>query len=91
VRSITSIRQTVYWRWLLDAARVAPLLKAHWDRLTPSERNQLQHLVRKSKGRPSNLTVLERATLRRLVRKVELGRLGRDLATVVRTSRKKPK
>jgi hypothetical protein len=77
----------VLWPWLLEVARAAPLLKGHWDKLTPAERNQLQRLVRKSKGRPSNLTLVERATLRRLVRKLEIARLGRDLAQLARTAR----
>jgi hypothetical protein len=57
-------------------------MKRHWDRLTPAERRHLQKLVRKSKGRPSNLTVRERLTVRRLVRKLELKELGRDLTQV---------
>jgi hypothetical protein len=81
------IRRTVPWTWLVDVARAAPLLKGHWDKLTPAERNQLQRLVRKSKGRPSNLTLAERARLRRLVRKLEFARLGRDLAQLARTAR----
>jgi hypothetical protein len=78
VRGIT--RRTVPWTRLLDVARAAPLLKRHWDKLTPAERRQLQRLVRKSKGKPSNLNMAERVIVRRLVRKLELGRLGRDLA-----------
>ena len=82
-----AIRRTVPWTRLVDVARAAPLLKSHWDKLTPAERSQLQRLIRKSKGKPSNLTLVERATVRRLVRKLQLGRLGRDLAHVVRTGR----
>jgi hypothetical protein len=81
------IRKTVPWTRLVDVARAAPLLKQHWDKLTASERHELQRLIRKSKGKPSNLTLVERATARRLVRKLELPRLGRDLAHVVRTGR----
>jgi hypothetical protein len=92
VGRVRAIRRTVHWAWLLEVARVAPVLKGHWDRLTPAERRQLQTLIRKSKGRPSNLTLVERATVRRLVRKLELGRLGRDLTTIVRSrQQRKPK
>jgi hypothetical protein len=63
----------------LTLARAAPLMKRHWDKLTPAERRQLQRLVRKSRGRPSNLSVKERLTVRRLVRKLELPELGRGL------------
>jgi hypothetical protein len=55
-------------------------VKHHWDKLTPAERARLQRLVLKSKGRPSNLNPAERLIVRRLVRKLELGQLGRDLA-----------
>jgi hypothetical protein len=82
-----AIRRTVPWTRLMDVARAAPLLKEHWDKLTPAERRQLQGLIRKSKGKPSNLNLVERATVRRLVRKLELGRLGRDLARLARTGR----
>jgi hypothetical protein len=82
-----TIRRTVPWTRLVDIARAAPLLKEHWDKLAASERRELQRLIGKSKGKPSNLTLVERATVRRLVRKLELGRLGRDLARVVRTGR----
>jgi hypothetical protein len=81
------IRRTVPWARLVDIARAAPLLKSHWDKLTAAERRDLQMLIRKSKGKPANLTLVERATVRRLVRKLELGRLGRDLTRVVRTGR----
>jgi hypothetical protein len=82
-----AIRKTVPWTRLVDIARAAPVLKEHWDKLTAPERRELQRLIRKSKGKPSNLTLVERATVRRLVRKLELGRLGRDLAQVARRGR----
>jgi hypothetical protein len=91
-RGVRGITRTVPWTRVLDMARAAPLLKDHWDKLTPAERRQLQRLVRKSKGRPSNLNVAERAILRRLVRKLELGQLGRDLVSLARTGgRRKPR
>ncbi len=85
------IRRTVPWTRLLDVARAAPLLKEHWDKLTAAERRQLQQLVRKSKGKPSNLNMAEKAMLRRLVRKLELGHLSRDLVRVVRGRKPKPR
>jgi hypothetical protein len=92
VGRVRAIRRSVYWAWLLEVARAAPILKGHWDRLTPAERRQLQTLIRKSKGRPSNLNLVERATVRRLVRKLELGRLGRDLTAIVRSrQQRRPK
>jgi hypothetical protein len=70
------------WARLLAAARAAVATKRHWDKLTPVERKQLVRLVRKSRGRPSNLSLRERNQLRRLVAKLELRRLGRDIAAL---------
>ena len=74
------ITRTVPWTRLYEVAKTAPLLKRHWDKLTPAERDRLRRLMLKSKGRPSNLNPAERLIVRRLVRKLELGQLGRDLA-----------
>jgi hypothetical protein len=82
MRAARGITRTVPWTRLLTLARAAPLLKRHWDKLTPAERRDLQRLARKSKGRPSNLTLKERVHLRRIVRKLELRGLGRDLASL---------
>jgi hypothetical protein len=70
------------WARLLAAARAAVATKGHWDKLTPDERRLLARLVRKSRGRASNLSLRERNQLRRLVAKLELRRLGRDLAVL---------
>jgi hypothetical protein len=80
---VRAFTRTVPWTRLLQVAKAAPLVKRHWDKLTPAERRQLQRLVLKSKGRPSNLSVPERVTVRRLVRKLELRSLGRDLTSAV--------
>ena len=57
------------WLMLLEAGKVA---HEHWGRLTAAERSKLAGLVRKSKGRPSNLTPRERVELRRLAGKLDL-------------------
>jgi hypothetical protein len=77
-----AIRKTIPWAYLYEVAKTAPLLKRHWDMLTPAERSRLQRLVLKSKGKPSNLNPAERLIVRRLVRKLELARLGRDLVAL---------
>ncbi len=61
---------------LLDAGRIA---NEHWRRLTPAERSKLTRLLRKSKGRPSNLTDRERADVRSLVSKLDLEDAGRKM------------
>jgi hypothetical protein len=70
------------WARLLAVAKAAVATKRHWDKLTPAERRSLARLVRQSRGRASNLSLRERNQLRRLVAKLELRRLGRDLAVL---------
>jgi hypothetical protein len=63
--------------WLL-ILRSAQLIWTHLrDDLTPLERRQLGRLVRTP---PHRMTPAERADLRAIVRKVDLGSLGKDLA-----------
>jgi hypothetical protein len=59
----------------------------HWEKLTPGERAHLSALVRKSRGRPGNLSARERADLRRLAAKLDLPALGRSVAPVARRLR----
>jgi hypothetical protein len=59
----------------------------HWGKLTPGERAHLSALVRKSRGRPGNLTARERGDLRRLAGKLDLPGLGRSVAPVARRLR----
>ncbi len=66
--------RTVPWLLLL---RGAQLVWAHLqDDLTAQDRARLARLVRTP---PHRLTPAERTDLRRIVAKVDLGRLGRDL------------
>jgi len=66
----------VPWLMVLDAGRLA---HEHWRKLTPSERSNLSGLIRKSKGRLSNLTARERAELRRLATKLDLAEAGKKM------------
>jgi hypothetical protein len=74
--------RTIPWARLLALAEAAPLLKSHWDKLSPGERRRVQEFVRKSRGRPANLTKHEREELRELVTKLDLRKLARDLAAI---------
>ena len=49
------------------ALRIAQEGRKRWDRLNQREQREVVRIVRKSKGRASNLSPAERATLRRLV------------------------
>ena len=67
------------------------IAREHWDKLTPGERAHLSALVRKSRGRPGNLTARERSDLRRLAAKLDLPALGRSVAPVARRLRLRPR
>jgi hypothetical protein len=79
----TALR-TIKWAVLFDALAVA---REHWEKLTPGERAHLSALMRKSRGRWGNLTPSERRDVRRLVGKLDLPMLGRNLAPVARRMR----
>lgn len=72
-------RRAVPWAVLLELVVVA---RDHWQKLTPGERAHLSALIKKSRGRPGNLTRRERADVRRLAVKLDLPALGRSVAPV---------
>jgi hypothetical protein len=65
---------------LVIASQVAGAAREHWRSLPGDERARLESLLRRSRGRPSNLSKTERRELVRLVRALELPRLARDSA-----------
>ena len=75
--------------WLLVAGQAALASRRHLQKLESDERGRLVEIIRKSKGRPSNIGTRERDELRRLVRKLELGRLGRDVAEMASGARRR--
>ena len=73
---VVQLARRVRWAYVLGAAR---WLYSHgregWERLSPRERAELGRLVRKTRGRPGNITPSEREELRRIVMKaVGVGR-----------------
>jgi hypothetical protein len=72
--ALISRGRAINWIALYQAAR---LLYTHgkqrWDNLTPSERAEIGRMLRKSKGRASNLTDRERGRLWTLVKKAATG------------------
>ncbi|MDX6632264.1 MAG: hypothetical protein QOG09_1812 [Solirubrobacterales bacterium] len=60
---------------------VAMLLKRHWDLLEPKDRTRLATILRKSHGRPGNLSASEKRDLRRIVEKIEPRELARGVAS----------
>lgn len=67
------------WIMALQAGMIA---RRHWAKLEPQDRTELQALIRKSRGRASNLTAKEREKARALVDKLESATLGRSLVPV---------
>ncbi|MCW3011133.1 MAG: hypothetical protein JWO90_1537 [Solirubrobacterales bacterium] len=72
------------WLLVIQAALAA---RDHWSVLTPEERTDLARLLRATRGRPSNLTAREKAELRRLVGRLDLPGLGKDLLPLARKKR----
>jgi hypothetical protein len=65
------------WALLLEIAAVA---SRHWRGLDEGERRRLRELVLESRGRPGNLSARQRAELRRLVGKLDLPGMGREMS-----------
>jgi hypothetical protein len=62
------------------AFQVANTTRQHWYSIPSADRARLQSLVRRSHGKPSNLSKSERRELINLVRALQLPRLARDSA-----------
>ena len=69
------------WARALAIAEIALVVKHHLDRLDPGEAGELRDLIFKSKGRPGNLTQVERSRVYALVRKLEPAAFARTAAT----------
>jgi hypothetical protein len=61
------------------ALELAMVAREHWSRLPPQDRRELGRIVKKSAGRPHNLTPDERRELRRIVMALEPLEAGRRL------------
>lgn len=77
------------WARLLILAEIALSLKRHYDLLDAAEKSELQDIVRKSKGKPSNLSSRERERLKHLVSKVEPIDLAKEAASGTLLGRKR--
>ena len=74
--------------WAFVAAQAAMASRRHWQLLTPHERERVREIVVKSKGQPWTLSPRERKELTRLVSKLRLWHLGRDVAGIAVGARK---
>lgn len=75
-RGVPGSVKAIPWALLLE---VAMIFRDRWMQLNPHDRAELSDIVKKSKGRPGNLTPHERQRLGVLVRKLEPAAVGRDL------------
>jgi hypothetical protein len=73
------------WIILFEAVVAA---RRRWRDLHPDDRTRLAHLVRKSRGRPFQLTRQERAEFRQIASRLDLVGLGRELLPLGRRLRR---
>ena len=73
------------WGRIFAIARVA--LERFSEDIPKKDRTRLTALLRKSKGQPRNLTTDERREVVRIVRQVDVTKLGRDVATTLALAR----
>jgi hypothetical protein len=72
--SLVARGRAINWIALYEAAKfVYGHGRRRWENLTPSERAEIGRMLRKSKGRGTNLTERERERLWKLVKKAATG------------------
>ncbi len=74
------------WAIVLQAVMV---VGKRWRALSESERARVAQLLRRSGGRPGNLSAKERKELRKLAGKLDLKGLARELGGIGRSGRRK--
>jgi hypothetical protein len=75
-------RRAVPLMWAFAVAEALAATRRHFASVDPKKRRRAVELVRKSKGRPSNLSKQEKQELRRLVGEMDLWSLSKELAAV---------
>ena len=73
--------RAVPWALLLQAGLV---VGTRVSELSEKDRARVARLLRDSKGLPGNLSEKERAELRKLLSKLDVKRMGRDLLPLMR-------
>jgi len=82
---ITRVR-AMPWVMVFELAMV---MRKHWKRLEPKDRERLSELLRKSQGVPTRLTPRERADVRELLGKLEPGAIARSIVPIGRRAVKR--
>jgi hypothetical protein len=75
-------RRAVPLLWAFAVAEALAATRRHFAGVDPKARRRAVELVRKSKGRPRNLSAHEKHELRRLVGEMDLWTLSKELAAV---------
>jgi hypothetical protein len=75
-------RRAVPLMWAFAVAEALAATRRHFSGVDPKVRRRAVELVRKSKGRPSNLSPHEKRELRLLVGEMDLWQLSKELAAV---------
>ncbi|MDQ3742553.1 MAG: hypothetical protein M3320_01800 [Actinomycetota bacterium] len=77
--------RAIPWARVFAVARV--VLDRFADDIPKKDRTRLATLLRKSKGDPRRLTAAERREIVRIIRQVDVAKLGRDVASVLALAR----
>lgn len=72
------------WALLLEAALV---MRDHWHTLPEKDRARLADLVKRSRGRPANLTKRERDDLKRIVGQLDFKEMGKEMVPFIGRAR----
>jgi hypothetical protein len=84
-KSKQSRAKALPWAMMLHAVMV---VGRRFTALSQKDRARLARLLRESRGRLGNLSARERSELRRLVGKLDVNRMARELLPVLRTGRR---
>jgi hypothetical protein len=84
-KSKQSRAKALPWAMMLQAVMV---VGRRFTALSQKDRARLARLLRESRGRLGNLSARERSELRRLVGKLDVNRMARELLPVLRTGRR---
>ena len=77
--------RAIPWKRVLAVARV--VFERFSEDIPRQDRSRLGALLRKSKGDPRRLTAAERREIVRIVRQVDVTKLGRDVAALLALAR----
>lgn len=83
---VATLKESVPWA---ELAQGGIAIGSRWRRLSRKERDRMLGLARESRGRLTTLTAKERKELRRLVGKLDLPGLARELSGLRRDWRKR--